>query len=311
MRLTVAAAHPAGVAELRLSVDDAVVESRKLANRKASIAVFAWTPTRNGESRLVVEGVAADGSALPRSPVLLQPVFGADGPPGSMIAIPGGVFRMGRNGANADEGPEREVALRGYEIDRYEVTVAEFREFVRAKNYKTGADQQNRPWNETWRVDNVGADGDRPVRNVTHFDAFNYCAWKGKRLPTEAEWEYAARGTDARLYPWGPAHDAANVLTGQPPDAKPPRVGATSANRSAFGAYDMSGGVWEWVEDYYAPDYYAQSTSRDNPRGPERGDQRVIRGGSYTNAPEDVTATRRVKADPPAVNRDVGFRCAR
>jgi formylglycine-generating enzyme len=310
-RLSVIASHPAGVAELRLLADGTLVESRKLANRKSSVAVFAWTPARDGEIQLALEGVAADGAALPRAPLLLQPVFGAAGPPGSMVQVPAGVFRMGRNGAGADEGPEHEVVLRAFEIDRYEVTVSEYREFVRAKNYKTGAEQQNRPWNETWRADSAGADGDRPVRNVTHFDAFNYCAWKGKRLPSEAEWEYAARGSDGRLYPWGPAFAQVNALSGQNPDAKPPRVGETTGNRSPFGAYDMAGGVWEWVEDYYAPDFYAQPAARDNPRGPDRGDQRVVRGGSHTNSPEDMTVTRRIKADPPAVNRDFGFRCAR
>jgi formylglycine-generating enzyme required for sulfatase activity len=310
-RFSVLAAHPAGVAELRLLADGALVETRKVPNRKTSVVVFAWTSARNGEAQLSIEGTAADGSALPRSPVLLQWLFGADGPPGSMVQVPAGSFRMGRNGAAPDESPEHEVVLRAFEIDRFEVTVAEFREFVRAKNYQTGAEQQNRPWNETWRADSVGADGDRPVRNVTHFDAFNYCAWKGKRLPSEAEWEYAARGADGRLYPWGSTFEPVNAVTGQSADSKPPRVGETTGNRSPFGAYDMSGGVWEWVEDYYAQDYYAQPAARDNPRGPDRGDQRVARGGSYTNAPADVTVTKRIKADPPAVNRDFGFRCAR
>jgi formylglycine-generating enzyme required for sulfatase activity len=221
-----------------------------------------------------------------------------------MVQVPEGAFTMGDDAGQPDERPARGVRLSAFQIDRYEVTVGEFREFVRATNYQSDAERQGKPAGETWRADNVGARFDHPVRFVSWWDADKYCRWRNKRLPSEAEWERAARGDDRRRFAWGTDFDPARVPAN---DTAP--VGFYLTNGSPVGAYDMSGSVWEWVNDWYAPDYYARGTN-DNPPGPDSGDQRVLRGGSFTNGPDDMRVTRRIKDDAGRGNGDVGFRCA-
>ncbi len=302
---TAVAADDAGITQLELLVNGTVADTRATAGRRNVVAALRWKPESNGEQTLILRATSTGGTTWQSAPAALR-IFGADGPLGSMVAVPAGTFRMGTNTANLDAGPEHPVALRAFEIDRFEVTAGEFREFVRAKNYQSGAEQAGKPWDQTWRVDLAGSRLEHPARFITHFDAFNYCAWRGKRLPTEAEWEYAARGGDGRAYPWGATFEPTRVAANDTY-----AVGRNAENLSPFGVYDMAGNVWEWVEDRYKPDFYSQPGANDNPRGPDQGDQRVIRGGSFTNAADDMRTFQRVKADPPAVNRDVGFRCVK
>jgi formylglycine-generating enzyme required for sulfatase activity len=277
------AAGPNGVTSVELLLDGRRVAERAVSGAPSLNTVLRW-----------------------RSAPLTLAVRGAAGPLGSMIQVLAGAFVMGNDAGNDDERPACLVRMPSFEIDRYEVTVGEFRAFVQATNHRTLAEQAGRPWHETWRADEVGARFDHPVRYVSWWDADKYCRWLGKRLPTEAEWEYAARGGDGRLYPWGNDFDTARVPGLD--DTAP--VGSALGNLSPFGAYDMAGNVWEWVNDWYRLDYYAQGQD-DNPQGPAQADQRVIRGGSFTNPPQDLRTNRRIKDDPGSAHRDVGFRCAR
>jgi len=299
------AASPAGLARVELLADDQPAVSRSLNGAARLNTVLRWQPDADGDFTITAQVIDRAGRRERSAPISLA-VRGANGPLGSMIQVPAGAFVMGDDAGNDDEKPARAVRMPDFKIDRYEVTVGEFRAFVQATNYRTLAEQAGRPWNETWRVDEVGARFDHPVRYVSWWDADKYCRWLGKRLPTEAEWEYAARGSDGRAYPWGDNFDPSRVPG--PRDTAP--VGVYLANQSPFGAYDMAGNVWEWVNDWYRPDYYAQGQN-DNPPGPAQADQRVIRGGSFTNLPQDLRTTRRIKDDPGSAHRDVGFRCAR
>lgn len=301
----VQAVGPDGIAAIELFAGDQPVARRATRGAGVTYAVLPWQPAANGDVPIKVRAIDRAGRQF-WTPTFILPVRGADGPLGSMLQMPAGAFLMGSNAGADDEKPERMVTMPAYQIDRYEVTVGEFRAFVKATNHQTSAEQVGKPINETWRVDDIGSRFDHPVRYVSWWDADKYCRWLGKRLPTEAEWEYAARGNDGRRYPWGNDFDPARVA---PPDDTMP-VGFYLDNRSPIGAYDMAGNVWEWVNDWYRPDYYAQNQN-DNPQGPPQADQRTIRGGSFTNSPEDLRVTRRIKADPGSFHRDVGFRCAK
>ena len=308
VRFMISAANPDGIAAIELYANDAKVAEKPTNNRVNINVVLTWSPTANGDVQIKARAVDKAGREAWTLTFVL-PVRGAEGPLGSTIAIPEGAFKMGDNNGQPDEKPERQVKLHAYEIDRYEVTVGEFREFVRAASFKTSAEEQGKPADQTWRVDS--ARFDNPVRFVSWNDADKYCHWKGKRLPSEAEWERAARGPStgsggSRRFAWGNDFDAARVA----PKTGPMPVGFYLNNGSPVGAYDMSGNVWEWVQDWYRPDYYAQNAN-DNPQGPDKADQRVIRGGSFTNGPDDLRVTRRIKNDPGSSHADVGFRCAK
>lgn len=222
---------------------------------------------------------------------------------GGMVLVPGGAFTMGRDDGAADTKPAHTVTLSDFYIDRTEVTLGQFKGFVAATGYRTSAEQRGDANN--WRQFDEAGLQNRPVRWMSWFDANEYCRWAGKRLPTEAEWEKAARGTDGRLYPWGNDYVAALV-----PHADAVDVGSL-ANASPYGALDMSGNTWEWVLDWYDGGYYWATLNAVNPTGPASGQARALRGGGYNNDATRLTVTYRHSGGPDGYAPDHGFRCAR
>jgi formylglycine-generating enzyme required for sulfatase activity len=228
-------------------------------------------------------------------------IEGKDGAP--MVLVPAGEFMMGSNDYD-DEKPIHRVSLDDYYIDKYEVTTTRYAAFLQATSRAAPF-----RWNE---VSLVG-DGQRPVIGVDWNDADAYCRYHGKRLPTEAEWEKAARGTDGRTYPWGneeptSRHANFNKCCDWKGYATLTAVTEHDAGKSPYGAYDMAGNVWEWVADWFG--YYEHSPDR-NPTGPSSGSSKVLRGGSWHDVALLVRTAFRLFNHPTARYGPIGFRCAK
>jgi formylglycine-generating enzyme required for sulfatase activity len=249
-----------------------------------------------------------------------------------MELVPEGWFEMGSTAAEIDaayrlgkeyypdtkkewferEGPVHRVWVDGFYMDRYEVTVGEYEAFRRATKHRALPE-----WVSQY------APGNRhPVVGVSWDDATAYCRWAGKQLPTEAQWEKAARETDRRRHPWGnepPDGTWVNYCDGKCDlDWKDTRandgyqytaqVGSFEKGVSPYGIYDLAGNVWEWVQDWYAADYYTRSPQR-NPVNEAEAQYHVLRGGSWLNVPARVRAADRGRKAPGSRGSDVGFRC--
>jgi sulfatase modifying factor 1 len=222
------------------------------------------------------------------------------------ILIPAGEFTMGANDGNYDEKPERRIRLGEYYIQKYEVTVHQYMEFVRAASHRSPLDVRDnahRPY-----FDNPN----KPVVYVSWGDASDYCTWIGARLPTEAEWEKAARGINGRKWPWGNKKDEvdANFLGDEDGYRFTAPVGSFERDVSPFGVDDMAGNAREWVSDRYGERYY-QSGPKENPQGPQTGDTRVLRGGSWNDTDILGRTTARMKMFPDYRDMSIGFRCAK
>jgi formylglycine-generating enzyme required for sulfatase activity len=247
--------------------------------------------------------------------------------PERMVPVPAGTFRMGspEGVGDDDEHPAHDVTLSAYCIDKTEVTVKAYAACV-ADGRCVSAHVEVSPFcNRDDRPDH-------PITCVDWNQATTYCAWMGKRLPTEAEWEYAARGSDGRAYPWGNDAPSAKRLNacGSECVAMGRRVlgrdwhamydasdgwettapvGSFPAGASPFGALDMAGNVWEWTSDWYG-DYEAAAAT--NPRGPNAGSARVNRGdGWHGHLASNVRAAIRSANTPELRSNSMGFRCAR
>jgi formylglycine-generating enzyme required for sulfatase activity len=260
-----------------------------------------------------------------------------------MVFIPEGEFYMGSNRGDRDEKPIHKVYLDAYWIDQTEVTNRMFSQFVDETGYQTDAEKSAQSWvfveasevskweefsGVDWRHlwgSNSNIDGldDYPVVHVSWDDAVAYCDWAGAHLPTEAEWERAARGQYKNIYPWGntrPDGQRANIadvnlkvdwsqnINNDGYEFMAP-VGQYPMGMSQDGVLDMAGNVWEWVADWYESDYYLKSPDK-NPMGPSIGKGRVLRGGSWLSTDYNIRSTYRRgdSHDFSAIN--VGFRCS-
>jgi formylglycine-generating enzyme required for sulfatase activity len=263
-------------------------------------------------------GQAAGGNAGDKS------TSAADGM--VQVYVPGGKFQMGGVDADAqdDEKPAHFVTVGPFWMDIHEVTTAMYQLCVAA-----GTCNPPREFKSEGRESYFGNKdfADYPVVFVSWEDAKNYCAWAGRELPTEAQWEYAARGSaDFRRFPWGDQSPTNNLANYDFTVRDTTRVGSFPNGASSFGILDMAGNVWEWVADFYDPQYYAQAPA-DNPTGPNaagpNGPRRVIRGGSWADNFKDLRVSNRGFALAPDLTADskseaymgegnsrIGFRCA-
>ena len=227
-----------------------------------------------------------------------------------MAWIRDGIFMMGSQDGSRRGTPVHGVYLYAFSMDLYEVTATRYAAFLAA----TGPTEPGFvPM--FWTDIQLPHDGDKPVSGVSWNAADAYCRWTGKRLPTEAEWEKAARGMDGRRYPWGNAAPSSKLTNYNTPfsgtrysdNLRP--VDSDEGGKSPYGIYGMAGNAAEWVADWYDEHYYATSPD-SNPQGPARGTEKVIRGGSFADSKEMVKSTFRHSYVPANKAPFVGIRCA-
>ena len=228
--------------------------------------------------------------------------------PNEMVLIPAGDFIMGTDNRLPDEGPEHMVTLPAYYIDKYEVTNLQYKKFIDDTDRKSPSHFRNRTYPE--------GKADHPVTYVNWFDADAYCSWAGKRLPTDAEWEKAARGEHGRIFPWGNEFDINNANTpvrweALETEGDTTPVGSFPAGASPYGLYDMSGNVWEWTSSWYLP--YPGNQHKTENYGET---YKVLKGGSWWDC-----SFYKCGISAPSYNRafflqgtrnnSFGFRCAK
>lgn len=216
-----------------------------------------------------------------------------------MAIVPEGWFLMGQDDGRRSHQPQRKVYLDTYAIGCTEVTNEAFGAFVEETGYEAPG------WDPQFAV----AHGDEPVTGVLWRDGKAYCQWMDKRLPTEAEWEKAARGTDGRRYPWGEGWDSTRVNTVEGSIGGVVPVGSYPEGASPYGALDMAGNAAEWVADTFDPAYYTYGPSH-NPQGPDRVLDHGLRGGSWASPSEHAQTFFRDSSHSVTPNWRVGFRCA-
>ena len=223
-----------------------------------------------------------------------------------MVSIPAGPFIRGTDHGGFDEQPPRTLVLDAFAIDRYEVTNFQYQQFVDATGHRKSGPPSRYAKNMS-RMRGIN----QPVVYVSWEDAEAYCHWKGKRLPTEAEWEKAMRGMDGRLWPWGNLEqpNGANWARVQDGHDVTASVGTVLTDKSPYGVMDGAGNVMEWVADWYAESYFVEAPER-NPQSPEHGTFRVLRGGGYATTGADIRITSRSKMVPDFRDETIGFRCA-
>ena len=230
---------------------------------------------------------------------VLPPSQRANEPPESMVLVSEGWFWMGQDEEPRKNRPRRRVYLDAFAIDRTEVTNASFAEHLMAVEYVGAA------WDVNW----LRQHPDQPVVGVLWEEAEAFCRWAGKRLPTEAEWEKAARGLDARRYPWGDDWDSSRANIAESGLGAVVPVGSSPDGASPYGALDMAGNAAEWVADYFDPEYYTSAPQR-NPKGPQAVLDHVLRGGSWDSSAIYAQTFYRDSSHSARPNLRVGFRCA-
>lgn len=224
------------------------------------------------------------------------------------VEIAAGAFEMGDhfNDGDADEKPTHPVELDAYKISKYEVTFEQYDKYC---------DSTGHPKPD----DNGWGRGKRPVISVSYEDAKAFCDWLSKKstcynfdLPTEAQWERAARGTEQRKYPWGDSSPGCNLANYGTCRGGPVEVGSYTGGKSSGGVHDMAGNVWEWCKDWYGSSYYADlGNNGRNPQGPASGSTRVLRGGGYNSNSKNIRSTERYNRNPSYKDERIGFRVCR
>ena len=252
-------------------------------------------------STLIAKAPAYSTPSAPEN--LPQKIIGEDGSP--MMHIPEGTFTMGSKDFRSER-PVHKVFLNAFYIDQHEVTISQYATFVE----KSGTEPP-----DYWDDLQLNSTSQQPIVKVNWNEASHYCKSVGKRLPTEAEWEKAARGTDERIYPWGEQDPIAQLANfNKCCDHKDysvlALVGKKPEGRSPYKLDDMAGNAWEWVADWFESTYYRRSPDK-NPTGPSVGEQKVIRGGSWSNKAIDIRTTNRHGLPPTQRHNNVGFRCAK
>jgi len=287
------------------------------------LGTVAMAACANQRDAVGCEAVDADSAASDRRAHLSDDMRRSEIDGMAMVLVPSSEFRMGAQDdplAVRTEMPQHAVVLGAFWMDQTEVTNRMFASCVAAGGCDPPVSQGSYLRSQYYGHDTCA---DYPVIHVTWFDSQSYCAWAGRRLPTEAEWEKAARGLDGRVYPWGndpPTGTLANFCDKNcSSDSRawdvddgyvdPAPVGTYPAGASYYGVLDMAGNVSEWVADWSQVDYYSFSPY-DNPTGPSSGDTRVVRGGSWVSIPQGLRVTDRWAAKPELSTDAFGFRCA-
>ena len=220
-----------------------------------------------------------------------------------MALVPAGEFLRGYDGGGFDEKPQSRIMLDAYWIDRYEVTYGAYMAFVETTGHRKPISRYVKNFNKL-------SAPTQPAVYASWEDADEYCRYRGARLPTEAEWEKAARGPHGLLWPWGNQDKPGAANTGNPDPFEFPAPGASfSQDQNPYGVYDLAGNVMEWVSDWYKEDAYA--TSSANPKGPSSGSYKVIRGASWGTVGKETRLTVRLKMVPDFRDTTIGFRCAK
>ncbi len=293
-----------------------------LRNRRHRFRSFARVRSWALGAALLVAALALPASAVSQGAPNTStrgPAAGSPAPPAQMVAIPAGPFTMGRDDGPEEERPAHTVTLRAFEIDRLPVTNAQFARFLQVHGAVDAQGRRLYDWDDRdARIHQVGGQWqadpgyeDHPAVEPSWLGAYRYCAWLGKRLPTEAEWERTARGPENRRYPWGNpeptgtrAHFDRNYNDTSP-------VQRHVAGATPDGVQDLAGNVWQWVSSAYRPYPYRDDDGREDPAP---GPVRATRGGGHDSAAAQLRTTERgrtLSRAPAAGHHNIGFRCAR
>ena len=275
-----------------------------------AILAFAAIPIMGilrGSPLTPFEGSSTDSTnSVPTSTIDPSQVSREEPVKEEMVSIPAGPFIRGTNEGGLDERPQRTVLLDTFAIDRYEVTNHQYQQFVDVTGHRKSGPPARYAKNMSKMLSI-----NQPVVYVSWEDAETYCHWKGKRLPTEAEWEKAMRGSDGRLWPWGNVEqpNGANWARVQDGHEVSAVVGTVQTDKSPYGVMDGAGNVMEWVADWYGERYFTEAPEQ-NPPSPDHGVYRVLRGGGYATTGADIRITSRSKMVADFRDETIGFRCA-
>jgi eukaryotic-like serine/threonine-protein kinase len=284
-----------------------------LSNPKTSELIFPPSPTPTIVTLVIPTFVTrAPPTPATESPVLTFTPTPSVTPTASavpMVFVPDGEFTMGNDHGDSEDKPAHPVYLSSFYIDTYEVTNSSYRSCV-----MEGVCQPPTYLGSETRLSYFDDPqyNNYPVIWVNWDMARTFCEWRGMRLPTDAEWEKAARGKDARSYPWGEGYDCGHANFSPNDQAcvgDTAEVGRYPLNVSPYGAFDMAGNVWEWVQDWFMDGYYLESPL-DNPAGPDSGTERVIRGGAWVSKYYHLTTYNRDRKVPSLTAKSIGMRCA-